>query len=781
MTQDKKNTPLIETPVDTGTPEIKPSAKYAAGLAAVVNTMKYSIEQMGVARTAKTLTVLNHKGGFDCPSCAWPDPDDRRALAEFCENGARAVADEATRKRVTPEFFAKYSIYDLSQQSDMDLGHHGRFTHPMVKNPNSDYYEPISWDDAFDLIAKHLNELDSPDEASFYTSGRTSNEAAFLYQLFVRLYGTNNLPDCSNMCHESSGAALGEQIGIGKGTVTLEDIHHADCIIVTGQNPGTNHPRMLTALQKAVSNGATVVSINPLKEAGLVSFQNPQTVKGMLGIDPPLAKIFLPVKIGGDIALAKGLMKEMLALEEARGPGSVLDLDFIKEFTSGFENLKADLQKANWDQIILESGISRAQINETAELLANSKRTIVCWAMGLTQQKHGVFNIQGYMNLLLLRGNIGRPGAGPCPVRGHSNVQGDRTMGIYEKMPEPFLAALDKEFQFTSPRPHGLDTVDTIKAMHDGRVKVFFGMGGNFLAATPDTEFVAEALRKCKLTVHVSTKPNRAHLVTGETALILPCLGRTEIDIQSTGEQFITVEDSMGVVHASRGNLKPGSVHLKSEIAIVCGLAKAVFKNQPEKLRCVRWDDMQNNYDHIRNHVMHVIPSFFDFNERVRKPGGFYLKNDPRDHRIFNTSDKKAQFLVHPIFPKVIPADRLTLMTIRSHDQFNTTIYGPNDRYRGIKNGRRVIFMNKDDMKQHTLEAGAIVDITSHYKSETRHAPHFVVVPYEIPRQCAAVYYPEGNVLVPINSVAEISNTPAYKSIEVSLKKATPKENNAQS
>lgn len=779
MSKDNKDTPLIKTPVDNGTPIITPSAKYAAGLKAVVNTMKYSIEQMGVARTVKTLTSLNHKGGFDCPSCAWPDPDDRRALAEFCENGARAVADEATRKRVTPEFFAKYSIYELSLQSDMDLGHHGRFTHPMVKNPNSDYYEPISWDDAFDLIAKHLNELASPNEAAFYTSGRTSNEAAFLYQLFVRLYGTNNLPDCSNMCHESSGFALGQQIGIGKGTVTLEDIHQADCILVAGQNPGTNHPRMLTALQKAVANGATVVSINPLKEAGLVSFQNPQTVKGMLGIDPPLAKIFLPVKIGGDVALVKGLMKEMLALEEATGLGSVLDLDFIQQYTSGFEELKVDLLKADWDQIILESGISRDQINETALLLAKSKRTIVCWAMGLTQQKHAVFNIQGYMNLLLLRGNIGRTGAGPCPVRGHSNVQGDRTMGIFEKMPESFLEALDKEFQFTSPRAHGLDTVDTIKAMHDGRVKVFFGMGGNFLAATPDTEFVAEALKKCRLTVHVSTKPNRAHLVTGETALILPCLGRTEIDIQASGEQFVTVEDSMGVVHASKGNLKPGSVHLKSEIAIVCGLAKAVFKNNPEKLSRARWDDLQNNYDHIRNHVMHVLPSFFNFNERVRVPGGFYLQNDPRDHRIFNTSDMKAQFLVHPIFPKVIPKDRLTLMTIRSHDQFNTTIYGPNDRYRGIKNGRRVIFMNRDDMKDRFLEEGAAVDITSHFQNETRQARHFIVVPYEIPRQCAAAYYPEANVLVPIGSVAENSNTPAYKAIEVSVKPAAMKEKDA--
>ncbi len=761
---------LIESPVETTTPKISDAVKSVAGPTAVLMAMKHSLVEMGVIRTAQTLLKLNQKDGFDCPSCAWPDPDDRRALAEFCENGAKAVADEATTKRVTPEFFSKNSILDLSHESDFDLGKHGRITHPMIKKPHATHYEAISWGDAFGLIAKNLNALNSPDEASFYTSGRTGNEAAFMYQLFARIFGTNNLPDCSNMCHESSGVGLGEQIGIGKGTVKLEDFNHADCIIIAGQNPGTNHPRMLSALQKASENGCKIISINPLKEPGLVNFHNPQDViGGWIGKGTPIASIFLNVRINGDVALVKGLMKEMLELEDLGGAGSVLDLEFIKNYCSGFENFAADLKAADWIEITEHSGISREQIKEVAGILAKAKNTIACWAMGLTQHKNGVANIQVYMDLLLLRGNIGRQGAGPCPVRGHSNVQGDRTMGIFEKMPEWFLAAIDKEFKFQSPRAHGLDTVETLKHMHDKKVKVFFGLGGNFLAATPDTEFTAKALRNCELTVHVSTKLNRAHLVTGDTALILPCLGRTEVDRQKGGLQFVTVEDSMGVVHASRGTLKAGSEFLKSEVDIICTLAHAVFKDNPQKSSLVNWLQLTENYDLIRNHISNIIPGFDNFNTRVRVPGGFYLPNSPRDHRTFDNPEEKALFKVHPIAKTTLPEGRFTLMTIRSHDQFNTTIYGLDDRYRGIKHGRRVIFLNKKDMEQYNIGDYHPVDITSYYKEATRHAKHFVAIPYDIPRHCAAIYYPEGNVLVPIESVAERSNTPAYKSVEISL------------
>ena len=760
---------LIESPIETTVPKVSEVAKSAAGAVAVFKAMQHALVEMGPIRTGQTLLRLNQKTGFDCPSCAWPDPDDRRALAEFCENGAKAVADEATTKRVPPDFFASHSIVELSQQSDFELGKHGRVTHPMIKKPGASHYETISWDAAFTSIAEHLNRLNSPDEASFYTSGRTGNEAAFMYQLFVRLFGTNNLPDCSNMCHESSGVGLGEQIGIGKGTVKLEDFYHADCIVVAGQNPGTNHPRMLSALEKAVNNGCKIISINPLKEPGMVNFHNPQEVGGWIGGGTPIASLFLNVRINGDVALVKGLIKEMLDMESAGGPGSVLDLEFIKDYTLGFEDFAKDILATDWDEITSQSGISRAQIKEAATILAQAKSTIACWAMGLTQHKNGVANVQEFMNLLLLRGNIGRAGAGPCPVRGHSNVQGDRTMGIFEKMPEWFLKALDKEFNFVSPREHGLDTVETLKHMHDKKVKVFFGLGGNFLAATPDTEFTAQALQNCQLTVHVSTKLNRAHLVTGETALILPCLGRTEVDRQKGGLQFVTVEDSMSVVHASRGTLNPGSEFLKSEVAIICDLAKAVFKNNPQKLATANWQALSENYDLIREHISRVIPGFTDFNLRVRKPGGFYLPNSPRDHRTFDNAEKKALFCVHPIAQTDLPKDRFRLMTIRSHDQFNTTIYGLDDRYRGVTKGRRVIFLNKQDMEQQGIADYAAVDITSYYKLNQRHAKHFVAIPYDIPRQCAAIYYPEGNVLVPIESVAERSNTPAYKSLEVSL------------
>ncbi len=757
-----------ETPAQI---EIGERETVASGLPAVYQTLRFGLTEMGAGRTLKVLTKLNQKTGFDCPSCAWPDPDGRRSPAEFCENGAKAVAEEATRARVPPEFFARHTVAELARQSDLWLGKQGRLTHPVVLRRGGDRYEAIRWDDAFGLIAGELNALDSPDEAVFYTSGRTSNEAAFLFQLFVRQFGTNNLPDCSNMCHESSGVGLTQTIGVGKGTVKLEDFARADAIFVVGQNPGTNHPRMLTALQEAARNGCKIVSVNPLPETGMIRFKHPQEVLHLLGKGTPIASLFLPVRINGDVALFKGIMKEMLEEDERTG-GAVLDHAFLREFTEGFGAFAADLRREGWEEIARQSGIGRAQIREAAEIAMGSEQMICCWAMGLTQHKNGVANVQELVNFCLLRGQIGRPGAGLCPVRGHSNVQGDRTMGIWEQMSDRFRDALGKEFNFEPPARHGYDTVNALQAMHEGRAKVFFALGGNFLGAAPDTEYAAEALRRCRLTVHVSTKLHRGHLITGEQALILPCRGRTERDVQDGGEQFVSVEDSMGVVHASRGVLAPASPHLLSEPAIIGRLARAALGDRTT----VDWEGLTADYDRIRDHIERVVPGFEDYNRRVRAPGGFYLPNPARDERRFDTPSGKARFTVHPI-PRcrLLPGQYL-LMTIRSHDQFNTTIYGLDDRYRGVKGGRRVVFLHSDDVREAGLEAGQCVDLTSHFEGEERVARRFLVVPYDIPRRCAAAYYPETNVLVPLRSVADGSNQPASKSVVVSVKPSAAPE-----
>lgn len=742
---------------------VESTSHVAGGIPAVVNSAKHVFGEMGVVQGTKLMLQINQKGGFDCPGCAWPDPDGHRSITEFCENGAKAVAEEATTKRVTPEFFAKWSVADLAEQSDHWLGKQGRLTHPMLLREGATHYEPIGWDDAFRLIADDLHALASPDEALFYTSGRTSNEAAFLYQLFVRQFGTNNLPDCSNMCHESSGAALSETIGVGKGTVTLEDIENTEAIFVIGQNPGTNHPRMLTSLQTAVRNGCKIVSINPLPETGLTRFKHPQEVLGLIGQGTQLATLFLPVRINGDVALLKGIMKEMLE-EEERRPGEIFDHDFINEFTTGYEAFIDDLKRESWGVLVEESGITRAQMRQAAEIAMSAKSMICCWAMGLTQHKNAVGNIQEIVNLLLLRGNIGRPAAGACPVRGHSNVQGDRTMGIWERPTQAFLDALGKEFNFEPPRHHGLDVVESIKAMQEGKAKVFFAMGGNFLSATPDTEYTAQALRKCRLTAHVSTKLNRAHLITGRQALILPCLGRTEIDMQSTGAQFVTMENSMGIVHSSQGKLQPASEHLLSETAIVCKLAEATL----HKESMPHWDSLAADYDKIRDRIEKVLPGFQDYNRRVRQPEGFYLPNAAKE-RVFKTGSGKAHFTVHPVPRLKLEPGQYMMMTIRSHDQYNTTIYGLDDRYRGVYNERRVVLLNPEDMAAAGLKDRDVVDLTSHFNGEERTAHRFIAVPYEIPRRCAATYFPEANVLVPIGSVAEKSNTPASKSVIITI------------
>ncbi|MCC5805061.1 MAG: FdhF/YdeP family oxidoreductase [Opitutales bacterium] len=739
----------------------------AVGAEAVTQSLKHLNGQAGVKRGAQALYRLNQKGGFDCPSCAWPDPDGERSRFEFCENGVKAVATEATRKRADRAFFARHSVAALAEKSDFWLNDAGRLTEPMLLDAGAEHYRPVSWEAAVGILAEELNAV-QPDEAVFYTSGRASNEAAFLYQLFVRQYGTNNLPDCSNMCHESSGAALGQTIGVGKGTVTLEDIEQTDCLLIMGQNPGTNHPRMLTSLEKMVRRGGKIVSVNPLLETGLKAFAHPQKVSGLIGRATPLCSLHLPVRLNGDLPFLKGMLKCVFE-EEARRPGTVVDREFIAAHTRGYEETAAALNEVSWSDIEAQSGLTVVQIREAAAVFMGAREAVTCWAMGLTQHHNAVETIREIVNLHLLTGKIGRPRSGLCPVRGHSNVQGDRSMGICEKMPEAFLRSLEQEFDFTAPRCHGYDTCASIEAMHAGRARVFFGLGGNFLSAAPDTRYTAAALRRCSLTAHVSTKLNRGHLVTGARALILPCLGRTETDLQADGPQFVTVENSMGVVHSSEGRLTPASPGLLSEVAIVCRLARATLGGRSS----VPWEEFEVGYDRIRDRIARVVPGFEDFNTKARQPGGFYLPNPVKERR-FATASGRAEFSVNPLRPLRLEADQLLLQTFRSHDQFNTTVYGHDDRYRGIRGERRIIFMNPADMEARGIAPEQPVDITSHHNGETRVAEFFLAVPYETPRGCAAAYYPEANVLVPIGFRAAVSNTPASKSIIITVAPARP-------
>ena len=739
----------------------------AAGFKAIASSFEHIAKEVGLVKGIGLLAKMNQKDGFDCPGCAWPDPDEKRAfLAEYCENGAKAISEEATKNRVSPLFFSSHKVSELARLSDYEIGKKGRITHPVILREGHDHYEEISWEEAFTTIGDQLNSLASPDEAVFYTSGRTSNEAAYLYQLFVRQYGTNNLPDCSNMCHESSGSALSETLGIGKGSVTLEDFDHADLVIVMGQNPGTNHPRMLSALSDTKKNGGKIISINPLAEVGLKAFKDPQNpLRWLKGKD--LSDLHLPVKINEDVALLKAMML-LLFEEEAKTPG-IIDKAFIEANTDGYAEFKADLMQHNAAELIAKSGVEEAQVREAVSLIAKSKRIIICWAMGLTQHKNAVDNIREVVNLLLLKGSIGKKGAGTCPVRGHSNVQGDRTMGIWEKPPAAFLDALEKEFSFSAPRKHGYDVVDAIEAMHANKAKVFIAMGGNFISATPDTELTAEALRQCNLTVQISTKLNRSHLITGKTALILPCLGRSEADLQASGAQFVSVENSMGVVHQSHGHLHPLSDQLKSEAAIVAGLAKATLANST-----VPWDALIANYDLIRDKIEATIPGFERYNERVRIKGGFYLPNNAREGNFSPTHTGKANFTINQCSSLALAPDQLIMMTIRTHDQYNTTIYGLDDRYRGVLNERRVIFMNEKDLQTRGLKKLDQVDLISHFAGETRKAEKFIVIPYDIPQGCTATYFPEANVLVALKNTADISNTPASKTVVISVEKRTP-------
>ena len=738
-------------------------AQEAAGITAVIQSFKHVFGVMPINRGFKALMKLNQQHGIDCPSCAWPDPDHRSPIAEYCENGAKAIAEEATTRKVGAVFFQQHSVAELSEKSDYYLSQQGRLTHPMILKEGKTHYEKISWADAFSLIGNTLTQT-KPDEAIFYTSGRTSNEAAFLYQLFVRMYGTNNMPDCSNMCHESSGAALTATLGLGKGSVTLDDFEKAEVIIVIGQNPGTNHPRMLTALSKAKRNGAKIIAINPLIEAGLLAFKNPQDVSDMLTGATSLTDIYLQVKINQDLALLKCILKLMIEADTA-SEGKILDYSFIKQRTEGFESFLEVLNEYSVNELSKQCGIDLAQIQAVADLLIKHDRIIACWAMGLTQHKNSVSTIQEVVNLLLMKGSIGREGAGTCPVRGHSNVQGDRTMGIYEKPSQKFLDSLERTFGFKPPQAHGLDTVDSIKAMYEGKARVFIAMGGNFLSATPDTEYTAKALQHCDLTVHISTKLNRSHLVHGKNALILPTLGRTDLDIQQSGQQFITVEDSMGVVHISKGVLSPPDDTLLSEPAIVSEMAKATFKVNKS---LVNWDELIANYDNIRDLIEKSIDGFTDYNVRVRGENGFYLPNLPREGK-FSTHNQKANFTVNKITPQILAENEYMMMTIRSHDQFNTTIYGLNDRYRGIYNERRVIMMNPKDIEEAGFSNYQVVNLHNHFGGVHREAKRFIIIPYNIPQKCTATYFPETNPLVPIDSVAKVSNTPTSKSVVITI------------
>lgn len=743
------------TPPDRNFLKIRKKKSIAAGIPAATSSMIHGIKKMGITKTIKTLTTVNQPTGFDCPGCAWPDPKHSTTF-EFCENGAKAVADEAMKGNVNPKFFARYSVQELSRKSDFWLNKQGRITHPMILKEGKDKYEEITWDDAFEMIAKAIKQGNDPNRSIFYTSGRTSNEAAFLYQLFARTLGTNNMPDCSNMCHESSGRGLGEAIGIGKGTVSLEDFNHSDVILVIGQNPGTNHPRMLTALRDAKRKGAKIIHVNPLPETGLVRFKHPQDYMKLSFGSEALADIHLQIKIGGDAALMHGLMKVQLELD-------ALDQDFIKNSTAGFDELVKMVNSTKWSQIEKDSGLTRFQIETAGRMLSKSRATISCWAMGLTQHRNGVAVIQEVANLMLMGGHIGKPGAGLCPVRGHSNVQGDRTVGIWERPTEAFLQRLDSACGINSPREHGVDVVQAIKQMRDGEADLFLCLGGNFISATPDTEATAEGLGNVGLTVQISTKLNRSHLVTGKTALILPCLGRTEIDVQSSREQFVTVENSMGIVHTSRGGLRPVSDNLRSEPWIVASLATSVLDDERD------WMTLVSDYDNIRDLMSEALAGFEDYNVRVRTPNGFALPNPPRDSRTFNTPDNKAHFIAHSLPDVSLDEDKFVMMTIRSHDQYNTTIYDLHDRYRGVHGNRRVILMNASDMAERGWKTRHIVDIVSHFENEERRSDSWQVIAYDIPRGNVATYFPEANVLVPLNSTAEKSNTPTSKWIVCSL------------
>jgi molybdopterin-dependent oxidoreductase alpha subunit len=757
---------------------IKPYHAAAGGWGALKATGEALTEQGIAVRGSATLLRINQPTGFDCPGCAWPDPKHTSSF-EFCENGAKAVAWEATAKRCTPEFFAAHTVSELEGWSDYDLEMQGRITHPMVYDSATDRYRPIDWNEAFALIGRHLNALADPNAAEFYTSGRTSNEAAFLFQLFVREFGTNNFPDCSNMCHEATSVGLPKSLGVGKGTCLLEDFDETDFIFIFGQNPGTNSPRMMTSLRNASRRGATIISFNPFRERCLERFAAPQNPIEMATLtSTPISSQVLQVRVGGDVAVLKGLMKALVEADDAARAAEqpdVLDWDFIRGHTTGIEQLMADLRETRWEDIEQQSGLSRDAVEGVARAYARAERAIIVYGMGITQHHRGAQNVQQLANLALLRGHIGREGAGLCPVRGHSNVQGDRTVGITEIPSEEFLDRLERRFGFKPPRAHGHNVVTALEAMVRGEVKVFIAMGGNFAAAIPDWQQTQAALRGLDLTVQISTKLNRSHLVIGREALILPCLGRTEIDEQATGPQSITVEDSMSMVHASAGRNRPASEHLLSEPAIVAGMAKATLGTRT----VVDWDGFIADYDLIRDAIEDVFPIFQAYNARVRVPGGFHLTSTARE-RIWMTPSGRANFLVFEGLgedEEHSDPDLLWLTTVRSHDQYNTTIYSMSDRYRGVYGQRDVLFINQNEMEKRGLQADDRVDLVTYSTDDIERVVRgFRVVPYAFPNGCCAAYYPETNPLVPLYLHDPSSFTPSSKSIQIRLVRSRARE-----
>jgi molybdopterin-dependent oxidoreductase alpha subunit len=768
--------PSAENPVRLMDLKLSDPKDWAAGVPGVVAALSDVFQEAGPGRGMKALFKMNQKGGFDCSSCAWPDEDGHRSpIAAYCENGAKALAEEATKKKLTADFFAKNSVKDLAALTDMEIGKKGRIAFPVYLPEGGTHFQPIGWAEAYQKIADSLNGLETPNQAAFYTSGRLSNEASFMYQLFVREYGTNNMPDCSNMCHESSGVALLETIGFGKGSVTLEDFDDTEVILLMGINPATNMPRMLDNLQKAKKSGAKIIAINPLKEAGLLAFNNPQQVKGVVDsvLDKggtKMADLFLQVKINGDMAALQGIEK-LLFEAEAQAPGTVLDQDFIHQNTVGVDGLRTHLAEQSLEDLAAAAGLSPDQLRQAADLIKDKKKIMVCWAMGITQHRNGVDTIKEIVNLVLLKGALGKPGAGLCPVRGHSNVQGNRTMMIWEKPPAWFLDKLKEVFGFEPPRERGVDVVDCIKAMHKGEIKVFFAMGGNFLSATPDTTYTAEAMRQLKLTVSVSTKLNRTHLVHGAEALILPTLARSDKDMIDGVHQFVSCENSMGVVQMSKGTLKPISDNLRSETQIVCEIAKTTLGSRTK----VDWDQYATSYDATRDLIARFLPGFEDYNKKVRQPGGFYLPNGPRAGKFGSKEfGDKMPFSISALPVVKMEADDYRMASVRSHDQFNTTIYGLTDRYRGVYGERRVIFMNEQDIRDGGFQPGEKVDLFNFYDGVERVARLFVIVPYDIPRRCTVTYYPETNVLVPIGSVADKSNTPTSKLVVIKVRKHIP-------
>lgn len=764
MTFDFRRNVSIRGNQDFSEIRLEDPVRVAAGALGVKEALRHSFKEMGVVRSMTALLDMNQQDGFSCPSCAWPDPEKPSKVAEYCENGAKALADEATTSHIGADFFRKHSVEELSQLTDYELNKFGRIIEPLVLKPGSVNYEPISWQEAYSLISEELKKLDSPDEAIFYTSGRSSNEAAFLYGMFARAFGTNNMPDCSNMCHESSGVALSETLGIGKGSVKLEDLYEAEVVIVAGQNPGTNHPRMLSALEKCKQNGGKVISINPLRESGLVNFKNPQHLKGWIGPGEDIADLHLPVKINQDIPLIKLILIKLAALDAIKN--DIFDHEFLQTYVDGYRELINDLKTHDEKALLAQCGVALETINEVVNLLAKKSKIVVCWAMGLTQHKNGVENIREYVNLLLLKGAIGKSNAGTCPVRGHSNVQGDRSVGIMHFVNKELNERIEKYLGFVPPSEKGYDTVGAMEAMHKGKGKIFMCLGGNFLMAASDTEYTAKGIQNCDLTVQVSTKLNRTHLVTGKTALLLPTYGRSEKDMKDGKLRHITIENSMGQVRQSRGLLKPASDTIKSEPDIIAELAHTFFNGN----HSMDWKGMGENYQLIREKIDQVVKGFSD-TERQSKGAGYYLPNNVRELDFSKLPNGKAQLSINKVPQHNLKTNEYMLMTIRSHDQFNTTIYGLDDRYRGVYNERRVLFMNPEDMESAGLKKLDVIDITSTYDGVERTANKFKVIPYAIPKGDLGAYFPETNVLVPYNHFADKSKTPISKSIKVTLNK----------